>query len=515
MAQGTQTPGSEARRVRVKLENERPPLSQRAGGYVAPIYASAPDLFPLRKDGGYTRKEFHDKYGLEVFGLSPKQLRCPDDCSEQELVDFFGPLINKNGFRYMGLEDVNLIAKIELRWMQIHQKSQMPSTRLIAKGMARGIYCEEKKRKVNWAAYAEWTNAEQWRRRMRIRRPGGRGDASSFFSDDEDLADMDDHGSTQSKISMQECGVGFRRDLAGVEVFSCSGGVPEVTEIWKSFQSHALEELAKVENRLLVGLKAKEEYTLAEVRARSQKDFVTNRLASTREKLEVLRAELEEERQRIEASGSNTSEEDASFQVMNSRFRAQEFLVSDFEGMAGEGDVELEKINKGEEGIVARVAELEVDSKKAGRLNRAVEVILTRLDSGAWLFRSIAPQPFKHSKPAEKEWVVLEKCSFCGLGFQPVWDVRLASCKHGYHEWCCRFHFEKSTKCVEEGCGEEMHEGWWSAVGLVKPGTSSASVFSTPRAINKLPDSPLGSLYFPISILFSFCSILMDSWILV
>ena len=350
---------------------------------------------------------------------------------------------------------------------------------------------------------------------MRIRRPGGRGDDSSFFSDDEDLADMDDHGSTQSKISMQECGVGFRRDLAGVEVFSCSGGVPEVTEIWKSFQSHALEELAKVENRLLVGLKAKEEYTLAEVRARSQKDFVTNRLASAREKLEVLRAELEEERHRIEASGSNTIEEDASFQVMNSRFRAQEFLVSDFEGMAGEGDVELEKINKGEEGIVARVAELEVDSKKAGRLNRAVEVILTRLDSGAWLFRSIAPQPFKHSKPAEKEWVVLEKCSFCGLGFQPVWDVRLASCKHGYHEWCCRFHFEKSTKCVEEGCGEEMHEGWWSAVGLVKPGTSSASVFSTPRAINKLPDSPLGSLYFPISILFSFCSILMDSWILV
>ena len=45
----------------------------------------------------------------------------------------------------MGLEDVNLIAKIELRWMQIHQKSQMPSTRLITKGMARGIYCEEKK----------------------------------------------------------------------------------------------------------------------------------------------------------------------------------------------------------------------------------------------------------------------------------------------------------------------------------------------------------------------------------
>jgi hypothetical protein len=49
---------------------------------------------------------------------------------------------------------------------------------------------------------------------------------------------------------------------------------------------------------------------------------------------------------------------------------------------------------------------------------------------------------------------------------------------------------------------------------LVKPGTS-ASVFSTPKAINKLPDSPLGSVYFSFSIVFSFWSILMDSLILV
>ena len=42
--------------------------------------------------------------------------------------------------------------------------------------------------------------------------------------------------------------------------------------------------------------------------------------------------------------------------------------------MADEGDAELEKVNKGEEGIVARVAELEVDSMNAGRLRTAVEV---------------------------------------------------------------------------------------------------------------------------------------------
>ena len=283
---------------------------------------------------------------------------------------------------------------------------------------------------------------------MRIKRPGkGKGEDSSAFSDDEDLTEIDDHGSTQSKGSMQHGGLGFRRDLAGVEVFSCSGGVPEVIEIWKTFQSHALEEYAKVESKLLLGLKAKKEYTLAKVRARSQKDFVYNRLASAREKLEKLHAEIQQEWERIEAAGSiGDGEEDAQIQMISSRLRAQEFLVGDFEGMADEGDAELEKVNKGEEGIAATVAKLQIDSKKARRLRRAMEVILTRLDSGAWLFRSIAPQPFKHSKPDEKEWVMLEKCSFCGLGFQPVWDVRLASCKHSYHEWCCRFHFENSTK---------------------------------------------------------------------
>lgn len=64
MAEGTCTQSSsEARRKRVKLEGEKPPLGSRSTGYVAPVYAKAPDLFPLRKDRGYTRKEFHEKYG--------------------------------------------------------------------------------------------------------------------------------------------------------------------------------------------------------------------------------------------------------------------------------------------------------------------------------------------------------------------------------------------------------------------------------------------------------------------
>ncbi len=32
-------------------------------------------------------------------------------------------------------------------------------------------------------------------------------------------------------------------------------------------------------------------------------------------------------------------------------------------------------------------------------------------------------------------------------------------------------HFNVSTKCLASLCGEEMHEGWWNVVGILKRGT--------------------------------------------
>jgi hypothetical protein len=70
----------------------------------------------------------------------------------------------------------------------------------------------------------------------------------------------------------------------------------------------------------------------------------------------------------------------------------------------------------------------------------------------------------------------VENCTFCDLGFNPVWAARTASCQHLYHDWCCRFVFETSTTCVAPGCGTEMHEGWWACAGLIKPGQSANQV---------------------------------------
>jgi hypothetical protein len=36
-------------------------------------------------------------------------------------------------------------------------------------------------------------------------------------------------------------------------------------------------------------------------------------------------------------------------------------------------------------------------------------------------------------KEFRKEWLPIESCVFCGLGFAFVWATMMSSCKHVYH----------------------------------------------------------------------------------
>jgi hypothetical protein len=67
-------------------------------------------------------------------------------------------------------------------------------------------------------------------------------------------------------------------------------------------------------------------------------------------------------------------------------------------------------------------------------------------------------------------WLWVKKFPFCGLALKPLWARKITFCKHVYHDWCAHMHFSMSTKCVAL-CGEEMHEGWWKVVGILKHGT--------------------------------------------
>lgn len=150
------------RRMKVKLEGS--PLGHPKQGFSAPLYAKVPDLFPRSNSKSYSRKKFHEKYGLSCAGINPKHLKQLEDYMEENLWWYLGPMVNKNGHRYMFLKDEEAVTKLELLWMQIHQKHCMLSSRLISLGIAQGFYCQEKLNfKLNCLAYVEWTSSEQMR----------------------------------------------------------------------------------------------------------------------------------------------------------------------------------------------------------------------------------------------------------------------------------------------------------------------------------------------------------------
>ncbi len=46
--------------------------------------------------------------------------------------------------------------------MIVHKKPRVLTLRTISFGMTKGIICEQKGMKLNWATYFEWINAEQF-----------------------------------------------------------------------------------------------------------------------------------------------------------------------------------------------------------------------------------------------------------------------------------------------------------------------------------------------------------------
>jgi hypothetical protein len=103
------------------------------------------------------------------------------------------------------------------------------------------------------------------------------------------------------------------------------------------------------------------------------------------------------------------------------------------------------------------------------RYDRVVQGVVVRSLRGGDTRRSLVPQPsllVESFDPVPKTCTIIEKCAFFGLGFSLVWVARFASCKHVYHEWCALYYFAISIKCVQQGCGEEMHDLWWISVGF-------------------------------------------------
>ena len=126
------------------------------------------------------------------------------------------------------------------------------------------------------------------------------------------------------------------------------------------------------------------------------------------------------------------------------------------------------------------IAILKDQAKKAARHNEAAKTLCGRLEKGFALFRPVQPQPSLGLQRCDNaDYLRVENCAFCDLGFNPIWTARTASCQHLYHDSYCRFVFETSTTCVAAACGTKMHEGWWAFAGLIKPGESANQVNPT------------------------------------
>jgi len=112
--------------------------------------------------------------------------------------------------------------------------------------MVRGFYLEKKKlKKVNWASYAEWTNAEQRQRQLKLKKQGRAVEDNATEMDD---IPLEDGGSTQSKFSK---GSSFC-DRPAIEVLGGGAPVAEVLEQWRAYLLYIGKEHGKLANLLVL-----------------------------------------------------------------------------------------------------------------------------------------------------------------------------------------------------------------------------------------------------------------------
>ncbi len=87
-------------------------LSLSARGFTTPLYTKVPKLFNDNGTCSFSRRDFVEKYYLCCLGMSPKHIKILKDCMKKEIDKCFGPIVNKNGHRYIECLDPELIAKV-------------------------------------------------------------------------------------------------------------------------------------------------------------------------------------------------------------------------------------------------------------------------------------------------------------------------------------------------------------------------------------------------------------------
>ncbi len=113
-------------------------LEDIVSSWVALLYGTPPNIIFDRRTS-ISKNQFFEKFGLCNKGPSSKHLKIRKDAKVEE---FFGNPINRNGYRYCHLDNEELIIRVELLWMIVHQRTQVPCIRMINMVEARGLVYE-------------------------------------------------------------------------------------------------------------------------------------------------------------------------------------------------------------------------------------------------------------------------------------------------------------------------------------------------------------------------------------
>ena len=436
--------------------------------WTQPMYSDPPELFPEIENRGRSRREFAEKYGLAYLGGGPKSLKEGVDYTEEEMVAFYGPIIGKCNYRYTDSTDEAVLARTEFLWMVLHQKKMMLASRQISKGFAQAVFAEMRRsKKINWASQGEWTSAEQFRRRVTAKQSGQSVD-ESFDGDAEQIeGNIKEEGvSAQSEI-VQKQGSSARGREGDLQR-ATPATLQVVGKVWKEYQLFASDLVMSSKESLLLRKSERDEYLVREVRARTQLEDRNTQLAKAQLKLDGLHEDLKSKKLKVGDAGVEGVEENIA--ALQKEIDRQNTVVEVFQGLADEGQFEFERVSSLDLGFNLEVETLEDAHKVAERVDSAVRMCVSRIDSGFEVFPIAQPQPsmgliISRSYVSDLE----ETCAFCAQGFEPIWAARFSSCKHLYHDWCFNFHFERSSKCALDLCAAEMHEKWWDAVGLKFP----------------------------------------------
>lgn len=342
----------------------------------------------------------------------------------------------------------------------------MPATRTISQAMARGFAIEElKKKKLNWAAYGEWTNGDQWRRRQKGPKGGDGGECEGFRVD-------------------ERVGVSGEA-LCFVDLHS---GMEDI----EAYKEHVDELLKESEVSLQKKLKERDEISFLDVVAQKQAADRATLVEEADCKLQNLVGLLARAKQGLLDGVHSEDARGGDLAQIETDVRVHQMVLDALKTLADEGDSKFKPGLESDEDTAKQIAVLEEDVATCKQHAAAISNFLAHESTGSRFGASIVPpQPYFVDGAAalrESIFLSIDLCVFCGLGFSPTWALQFSSCQHPYHHWCATYHFARSWNCALKKCNELMHSDWWSSSGFKKPVLGGgAAKFGTLMQPRRLP----------------------------